>query len=473
MEETFTKSRKYFKFLIISIISIFLLSLLLPFLKKINHDEFEHIHSAWYIANGYLPFKDFFQNHNPLFWFMLVPAINIAGETIHAVIIIRYFNYIFTIGSIFISYLIAVKSTQSKEVGLLTVFLLFSFQLFYRVGIEIRPDVPQVFFGMLSIYFLICFIQSNKNKYIIFCGLCLSISFLFLQKAVFLIFILSLIVLLSLIKKNISFKAAVCYCFSAFFPLFLFFIYLYITDSYMDYYITNICVNVNRIISFSPFRTLNIYLGKDFLYYIIILLTLSSAVKRKWYNDNEELKIILYIGITLFATLFLVSRPHAQNFMQQIPMFCILSAYYLKNVFRERKLNEKTMIAILAILLINPIAQITKTIKKNNLQQLNAVSFVLENTTKKNCVYDGNIKFNLFRKDLHYFWYSVNKGKLLDSYNLVTNNKYKDYNIYEFIKKKKPKIISDFAISVDTKFISEQYKETEFEHIYIKNNHYE
>src|SRR5271155_1174486 len=39
----------------------------------INRDEFEHLHAAWLISRGLIPYRDFFEHHTPGFWLMLAP----------------------------------------------------------------------------------------------------------------------------------------------------------------------------------------------------------------------------------------------------------------------------------------------------------------------------------------------------------------------------------------------------------------
>jgi hypothetical protein len=44
-------------------------------------DEMEHMHSSWLVANGLLPFRDFWQHHSPLLWIVLGPAVRLLGHT--------------------------------------------------------------------------------------------------------------------------------------------------------------------------------------------------------------------------------------------------------------------------------------------------------------------------------------------------------------------------------------------------------
>ncbi|MBP5697945.1 MAG: hypothetical protein J6W96_00265, partial [Alphaproteobacteria bacterium] len=38
-----------------------------------NGDNIEHIHSSFLIATGSVPYRDFFQHHNPLLWYLFAP----------------------------------------------------------------------------------------------------------------------------------------------------------------------------------------------------------------------------------------------------------------------------------------------------------------------------------------------------------------------------------------------------------------
>ena len=38
-------------------------------------DTAEHIHSSWLVSIGKVPYRDFFEHHNPLFWYVLAPFV--------------------------------------------------------------------------------------------------------------------------------------------------------------------------------------------------------------------------------------------------------------------------------------------------------------------------------------------------------------------------------------------------------------
>jgi len=42
---------------------------------RVDSDEVEHLHVSWLVAQGLTPYRDFWQNHSPLFWYLLAPAV--------------------------------------------------------------------------------------------------------------------------------------------------------------------------------------------------------------------------------------------------------------------------------------------------------------------------------------------------------------------------------------------------------------
>ena len=106
-----------------------------------------------------------------------------------------------------------------------------------------------------------------------------------------------------------------------------------------------------------------------------------------------------------------------------------------------------------------------------NHKQLKRIEYVLENTGENDPVYDGDIQFNVFRPDLHYFWYSIKNGGLR-TYNKITNNKFGDYDIVKLILENQPLLISNFCLEGSAtpagSVLSKFYKKTNYKNLYIK-----
>src|SRR5918911_3424541 len=63
---------------------LFLLSIILRAALTLNReldmDEFEHLHSAWMVSRHYLIYRDFWQPHTPLLYYLLSPLFHSVRE---------------------------------------------------------------------------------------------------------------------------------------------------------------------------------------------------------------------------------------------------------------------------------------------------------------------------------------------------------------------------------------------------------
>ncbi len=57
--------------------------------RWINCDELEAIHSSWKTLQGEKIYIDFFQNHHPFFYYLMLPVIAIFKESIATIIVLR------------------------------------------------------------------------------------------------------------------------------------------------------------------------------------------------------------------------------------------------------------------------------------------------------------------------------------------------------------------------------------------------
>lgn len=497
MEIEFTGPKQVKKiYIVIAILSLVIL------LNSVNrffaHDEFEHIHSAWYIAQGNIPYVDFFQSHHPLLWYVLVPLLGVLGQTISTIIILRVFILFFTAGIIFLVYLIAKRAARSKEVALLSVVFLLSMVMFVEKGIEIRPDVPQVFFGLLALFFFLKslppgpprgqgmktgakpkIISNTKQRISWGCGFSLSgfsasVSFLFLQKSIFLLAALGIIIIIKWVKKEVSLISVMLFglCFTL--PLLLFAAYLMNAGALPDYLLTNWRFHMNHVESFLPFRLLLNSFMQNPVYWVLSLWAVFIMFSRK--SKNKELKMIAGLALFLFLSVFVMKHPYRQYYLLPISLFSILAGYITKFLFFKYKCSAKRKARIIIIVIFIPFIFIVSMLFHSNRSQLERAAYVLENTGESDPVYDGDIQFNLFRPDLHYFWYSIKNGGLR-TYNKISDNKYGDYDIIKLILKKQPKLISGFCFNIEGSAtpanieksgLSKMYKKTPHKNLYIK-----
>ena len=335
--------------------------------------------------------------------------------------------------------------------------------------IEIRPEVPQTLFGLLSICLLLRYFQSKSLKYLVFSSIFLGISFLFLQKSIFLILIIGCLLLFRWGSNQIKFKDTFLYFLVLITVLMSYYVYLIFNHKEQDFLICCWSQDIEML----QYNTLS---GWG----VTPILGLISSFKHNpilWFfwlislpfmeTPNQE----RIAGISLFLLCFICASVvfHTQDLMLIIPLIAVMAGhmiYKLNILFFKLKPFLFCLILIFFTFLfiylnlenINP---------SLNAKQLKKIKYVLSITKPTDYVYDGNNSFNLFRNDLDFFWFQRDYLITL-SWGIHKVNSH--YNMYELINKFKPKVISTFQIkNIRDKSIANHYKKSDvYSNIFIR-----
>ena len=145
-----------------------------------NGDNVEHIHSTWLIAQGKIPYKDFFQHHNPLLWYIFSPLFKILPNALimldvaHAIAIIGGFI------TFFIVYKICTRFFASKLPSIISIITLCPIY-FYIYCFNYNPDTFMALFLAIGIYFLFKYFAERKIVNLTISFLAFFISFMFIM----------------------------------------------------------------------------------------------------------------------------------------------------------------------------------------------------------------------------------------------------------------------------------------------------
>ena len=71
-----------------SIFGLLVLLLFIVLRKGFNQDEIEHLHVAWLISQGFIPYKEFFEVHTPIMLYILslIPGIDFIGDKVYRMV---------------------------------------------------------------------------------------------------------------------------------------------------------------------------------------------------------------------------------------------------------------------------------------------------------------------------------------------------------------------------------------------------
>jgi 4-amino-4-deoxy-L-arabinose transferase-like glycosyltransferase len=158
------------------------------------------------------------------------------------------------IGISIVIYFLSLRVFKSTEVAIMSLILTLTMVTFYSKAIEVRPEVPQTLLGLLSIYYLFVFYDKRSLASLIASALLLAVSFLFLQKALILCFILAVLLVYDLYKKQIGFRHVFLYMIIFIICISPYYIYHLVNGSIREYFMTNWIFNIKSAQEFSKWR---------------------------------------------------------------------------------------------------------------------------------------------------------------------------------------------------------------------------
>ncbi|MBO5038577.1 MAG: glycosyltransferase family 39 protein [Alphaproteobacteria bacterium] len=208
-----------------------------------NGDNVEHIHATWLVAYGKVPYRDFFEHHNPLLWYVFAPILKHFMNPVSLLDLAHAIGILGGIATFFVVYKICTRFFASKFATLLSLLTLCP-PYYYIFCFNYNPDTFMALCFALGLYFLFSF--WDKPKLV---SLCLSfemffLAFLFTQKILIVLFVLGVLSLYIFYQKRtpagIILNALVLPVLS----LFLFIALLYHADALEIYWKSNYPFNV-------------------------------------------------------------------------------------------------------------------------------------------------------------------------------------------------------------------------------------
>ena len=432
------------------------LVLLNSILTVFNVDEIEHIHSSWKILNTGHIYTDVFQNHHPLIYYIIAPVIAIVGENIATLFILRWLALLTLLCIIIVTYLIS-KELFDKKTAILSIILLASMRVFIHRAMEIRPDTPQVLFGLISILFLLSFYKKRSYRALLISSISLAISFMFLQKALLLILILGLIMTIDIFRRKFSIKDMLFYSFVFIISLIPLSLYLLSTGELEQYILLNWKLNLDMGNSFSPLSNIFNTLRRNTLIWVFYFAGLWLVLKK--FKEEENRVRLAVFSILLLATIFLASHPSPQYFMHAAPLVSILSAFALTLIFTN---NQSRLFALLIIGTLIPAFAIAKRpFKSPNSAQLKKLFYAQSIAGSDGRMHSPDRNLNLFREDIKYIWTHGPMGEWrIFKKDRVADSDYSE-RVCREIEKERPSLISDQILVTQCSYIKKNYKRSE------------
>lgn len=417
------------KILLFSIVILFFYLLYFNLRRPFGWDELEHIHSAFLISQGKIPYRDFFQHHHPLLWYIYSPIFLLFGESISTLIAIKILSFVIGVINIFLLYFVCKVFIKDFVWRVLSIVIFTSSIAFLLNGMEMRPDNLMMLFVLLSFNFLQLFFEKATIKFLIISGFSLGISFLFLQKSLFFFVIFNIVLLIFYLKNtNISTSkklrkwllSAVVFNLFIVIPIIIFLLLLIKNNLFQQYYFFNWTLNFNfdeKFVFLKTLQELNFLYVLFFIFYsfsfLIITATLIKQYK-KLFIDEENFKVLILFlcNILVCAFLFTVRSPYMQYFLPLTFFGAVQIILAFKNISEQFRILRLAILFLLLPLVYPPFPFSREYLFSQQLHEIVTVQRLSESEKKNMRVQHEK---NIFAHDENYYWFSPEAQKTIRS----------------------------------------------------------
>lgn len=365
-------------------------------------DEFEHLHASWLVSIGKAPYRDFFEHHNPLLWYLSAPIVSLFYDNVIVFYVMRAISAIATILTMWYMYK-TVMFFGNKLCGwfVLAIYLnnIITVYNFYQY----RPDVFMNLCFMIGIYYWFCYLKEKRTIALVYSFLAFTFSALFLQKISLILGVVQVIILWQLIRRQMTIKAATIASLPALLVMCAFVAFLVWQAILPEYVELNYRFNQALIYYFErgSFWYSQLWWG---IYGIALV---AAVILYKKGNEYFRIIALLYVAEFLMRAFYFAPHPNYYT------LLTILEAMILGVVMAKITTKSKVLCIILMCLMFIKLGAIFNKIdinstKHNSYMHYKLSQFVHKNSDKNDLVMNGyDMIFNVYRYDVHYYWFGL------------------------------------------------------------------
>jgi 4-amino-4-deoxy-L-arabinose transferase-like glycosyltransferase len=148
-----------------------------------DHDEVQHLHGAWLVSQGKVPFRDFLEQRHPVIYYALAPAVRALDGSPRALIFaVRTFDLLLLVAALAV-FLKLVRPLLRDRDAFWPVLLLLGSFFFARNSMEVRPDPWMAFFCLVALWQWAAYLRGGKPWHAALAGVSIGVAIVVLQKA--------------------------------------------------------------------------------------------------------------------------------------------------------------------------------------------------------------------------------------------------------------------------------------------------
>jgi Dolichyl-phosphate-mannose-protein mannosyltransferase len=401
---------KFPVFLKVVIGFLLMLFLLLSQTRYLDNDEYEHLHNAWLMLQGTVPWFSLTMRHFPLLEWLIALFMKMVGERALIIQVMRLVTTAISLGSLWLVYKIAVRLFQAETTALLAVVLLATNFAWVRAFHEIRPDNLMLFFALLSFYWLVRYQAECRLRCLVFFVLSAVLSFLGKQNAAIFYFALGSLFIYSFVflERKGNLRLIVIACGLGAFILWLPPVRIFLLTDIKRYMLPN-----KTFQKFWPLSELLLVTRFNpavfFLFFLQLFSPLNLADR---YRDFR--RFLLGIPVICFVFLFLMNMPYLQEMLVMAVFMSIAAASLLADL-ADRLVSRARYAAIVFLLLPVLLFTLEGTSIRSMAEDYRTTEKILQISQPGDLVFDsfGKAIFRHHPLDPHYQNYNPREFKRL------------------------------------------------------------
>lgn len=378
--------------------------------RRFNVDEFEHVHAAWYVLQGDVPYRDFFEHHHPLLWYLLAPLVALTEPSFDVLFVARGFMWLCFVGCSGLLFLIG-RRLHSATAGFWAAVLWTSFEPVLSSGYEVRPDTPMTLCLLGACLLLLRRTPSSD----VGGGALAGLALLFLQKAV--LFAPALAILLFVGppapprehaaragRASLGFLLTVGMGALA----------LWVQGGLAAWWEWAVVFNQTAPPVPGQWYEIGFRLLRRAAVQTNTLATLAIVAGGVWLMTRERgraASALVLASLVLIASLALTRRPYSQYLLPALTLPCILGGVAV-SVGLSRLAGDRTRLVCVALIAFaisfqnRPVIRgLERTLYREQQIQRERFEYAMANSSPRDVVFQGYPSFNLYRRDATFFWF--------------------------------------------------------------------
>ncbi len=407
----------------------------LPLLERrgFGPDEFEHLHFAWSVAQGKVPYRDYFDHHTPALHLLLAPLFSAyqvetsSADAVAAVFAARRVTWVFAGAALLLTFALA-RLWRGPREAWAAIVLLAGTWIFLTKTLEVRPDVPATALTVGSVLLALAGwrrlaeARAGAGGRFLASGFGLGAAFLFTQKVVYLLPGVAVAELLLLLSRHVAAaRAARLRCLAAqgagfLMPIALTLAWFGSQQALQAFVDCNVVINA-RWPGLGPRAFVLRFLGDDPVFAVLAVVGFARQARTLLRPEDVARGEPLLALAFLAPVASLVVHPavtfhYFLLFLPQAALYAGAALVWLADR-AAGALAQKTrpappafgaaLLAALALAVsVHPLWRLARTFRDSNWNALQGIRYVIRNSAPWETTFDGFSGLGLFRPAAFY-----------------------------------------------------------------------